>query len=294
MVLQQQLSQLKSDGVLPRECTIRKGTLDDCIGEKFEELLLFFSTLVLRKTLALREEQSTPARALSVAADLQGDEVHAVSSLALAHSASLHASIAERQRRRQRLTGLCEKFRNEENDLVARQSKADTSLESSTSQLTHQDIDIQATKQQLRDEHNGDHVWLELALNGSSEEGRRKVVEDDFETIWDPTLTGEDISYDFRLNGLLADLEQRVTAQKTRLVSLRALQIEVSQRNEQLIVMPSPTKSPMKSPIKSPIKARLIRNESTPMKRATLKPLSSVPNFTPQGKPSTPQPRRVP
>jgi len=268
--------------------------LDDCIGEKFEELLLFFSTLVLRKTLASRGVQSIPARALSVAADLQGDNVDAVASLSLAYSASINASLVERQRRRQRLSGLCKKFRDEENDLAARQSTADTCLASSTSQFTHQDINIQATKQQLRDEHNGDHVWLELAMNSSSEEARRKIIEDDFETIWKPTITGEDISYELPRYGLLADLEQRVTAQKARLASLRALQIEVSQRNEQLIVMPSPIKTPMKSPMKSPVKARLIRNVSTPMKRSTLKPLSSVPNLTPQGKPSTPQTRRVP
>jgi hypothetical protein len=297
-VLQQQLSQLRTDGVLPRECTIRKGSLDDCIGEKFEELLLFFSTLVLRKTLESQGQLSTPARTLSVAASLDGDELHAISSLSLAYSASLHASLAERQRYQQRLAGLCDKFRQEENDFETRQSTAETCLASSTSQLTLQDVDIPSMKQQLRDEHNGDHVWLELAMNGSSEEGRRKIVEDEFEVIWKPTISGDDISYDVPANGLLADLEQRVTAQNARLGVLRALQIEVSQRNEQLTVMPSPMKSPMKTPMKttarSPIKARLIRNNSTPMKKPTLKPLSAVSSLMPQGKLSTPQSRRVP
>jgi len=280
--------------VLPRECTIRKGTLDDCIGEKFEELLLFFSTLVLRKTLASRGEQSTPARALSVATSLDGDGVHAVSSFSLAFDASLHASVAERQRRQQRLNGLCKRLRQEESNLKDRQGSANDNLESSTSELALLDVDIQATKQKLRDEHNGDHVWLELAMNGSSEAGRRKIIEDDFQTIWKPTITGEDINHDFPPGGLLADLESRVAAQKTRLTSLRALQIEVSHRNEKFIVMPSPMKSPLKSPMKSPIKARLIRNDSTPMKRSTLKPLSSVPSLTPQVKLATPLPRKAP
>ncbi|KAH0407058.1 hypothetical protein KCU90_g23381, partial [Aureobasidium melanogenum] len=45
------LNELKKNDVLGREATLRKTMLDDCKGEKFEEVLLLFSAIVLRKQL---------------------------------------------------------------------------------------------------------------------------------------------------------------------------------------------------------------------------------------------------
>ncbi|RMD39376.1 hypothetical protein DV735_g5751, partial [Chaetothyriales sp. CBS 134920] len=46
------LTELKKNGLLPKETVVRKTMLDECKGERFEELLAAFSMLVLRKTLA--------------------------------------------------------------------------------------------------------------------------------------------------------------------------------------------------------------------------------------------------
>lgn len=52
------LTELKKDGVLPRETVLRKTMLDECKGEKFEELLATFAMLVLRKNLVGRARKS--------------------------------------------------------------------------------------------------------------------------------------------------------------------------------------------------------------------------------------------
>ncbi|KAH0845055.1 hypothetical protein FOPE_09674 [Fonsecaea pedrosoi] len=46
------LAELKQSGVLPRETVLRKTMLDECKGDKFEELIARFAMLVLRKTLS--------------------------------------------------------------------------------------------------------------------------------------------------------------------------------------------------------------------------------------------------
>ena len=47
--LYRSLDQLKKNGILGRECMLRKTMLDECKGEKLMEILLLFSTAVLRK-----------------------------------------------------------------------------------------------------------------------------------------------------------------------------------------------------------------------------------------------------
>ncbi|EEA21145.1 hypothetical protein EYB25_008606 [Talaromyces marneffei] len=82
------LSDLKKNGYLGRETTVRKTMLDDCKGPKFEEVLAVFSTAVLRKVIC--ESQREPGLRLAFTKSLTDIELEEqLVPLIIAHHASL-------------------------------------------------------------------------------------------------------------------------------------------------------------------------------------------------------------
>ena len=71
------LSDLKKNGDLGRESILRKSMLDDCKGDKFDELLALFSTAVLRKSLAGTVEDNVALR-LSMAEGVTRDDIERI------------------------------------------------------------------------------------------------------------------------------------------------------------------------------------------------------------------------
>ncbi|KIW32276.1 uncharacterized protein PV07_03835 [Cladophialophora immunda] len=101
------LTELKQSGALPRETVLRKTMLDECKGDKFEELIARFAMLVVRKTMAQDQSgvnnrqvnQNTHAVARpnrSTAAGTHQDADSLVP-LILAHRVSLQRSLRKRQ-----------------------------------------------------------------------------------------------------------------------------------------------------------------------------------------------------
>jgi len=273
--------------------------LDDCLGEKFEELLFFFSSAVLRKVLETKHAGSSPniCYKLGMATWLEADDLDFVQPLSLAVSRSLQDWLVQRQQMRSRIGGLATALRMKRSMMKARQSKAEEHLTSSSAMLDSSMIDAETMKQQIRDEHNVDKDWLEIGLSGDLEQGRDLLIEEEFENLWLPTIADTGLPPDASSKGLLADLESRVEAQKTRLASWKAFQVEVSRRNEEFVVL-SPMKSPMKSPIKSPGKLRPFQHTTTPVRPPTRKapittPVLAVPPHKSHRSQPSPQ-RRTP
>ncbi|EXJ90399.1 hypothetical protein A1O1_03500 [Capronia coronata CBS 617.96] len=93
------LTELKRDGVLPRETVLRKTMLDECKGEKFEELLAAFAMVVLRKRLARKSGRVKGIQALAMmeAKTRQMSDRETTVALILAHRVSLRQSLQRRQ-----------------------------------------------------------------------------------------------------------------------------------------------------------------------------------------------------
>lgn len=202
--------------------------------------------------------------------------------LSLALNSALSNSLADRRQRRAQLARLNVEFLQTADTLLKREEQANSSLEQRTKHLSIASVEPKSLKQQLRSEYNGDQILLEIGLGGDTDEGRIAMVEDSFSNIWKPTLDGKAPTYNSGPPGLLADLEQRVESQKARLQTWRDFQVEVSRRNEELVVLPSPMKSPMRSPTKSPFKSPA---KATPTRPIPLY-LRSTPGRTPRLAPS--------
>ena len=77
--------------------------LDECKGEKLEEVLTTFSTIVLHKRLATERNQDTSiAKHLALAPKLKAQDQGSLLPLAIAHRASLKATLHRKKQLRLR------------------------------------------------------------------------------------------------------------------------------------------------------------------------------------------------
>ncbi|ETI22537.1 hypothetical protein G647_06612 [Cladophialophora carrionii CBS 160.54] len=87
------LAELKSTAVLPREVVLRKTMLDECKGDKFEEVLAKVAMVVLKKTLPSRNHERRTGERPGSCEQNFGTLVP----LIMAHRVSLRQSLAARQ-----------------------------------------------------------------------------------------------------------------------------------------------------------------------------------------------------
>lgn len=86
------LTELKKNALLPREIMLRKTMLDECKGDKFEDLLAAFSMLVLRKVVSDGKETIPTTR--------KPPKPEHVVPLIIAHHVSLQNQLRQRERLR--------------------------------------------------------------------------------------------------------------------------------------------------------------------------------------------------
>ncbi|KAI1618881.1 HAUS augmin-like complex subunit 6 N-terminus-domain-containing protein [Exophiala viscosa] len=145
------LTDLKKNGVLPREIVLRKTMLDECKGEKFEELLGAFSMLVLRKTI------NTSTRGTRTT-----NPDHVVP-LILAYRVSLQTSLRRRQQLQAEAYASMQDLQMQRDDIAGRME-----IVAQADQL--EDLPVEQYER-LRDHVNhafsADRWWAEYILNGS-------------------------------------------------------------------------------------------------------------------------------
>ncbi|CAD0081659.1 unnamed protein product [Aureobasidium vineae] len=92
------LNDLKKNDVLGREATLRKTMLDDCKGDKFEEVLLLFSAAVVRKHLlsTRRKQPSSIARNIALSRNIDKRDLSSIAPLSMAYRASLAKTLQSR------------------------------------------------------------------------------------------------------------------------------------------------------------------------------------------------------
>ncbi|OOF99634.1 hypothetical protein ASPCADRAFT_138316 [Aspergillus carbonarius ITEM 5010] len=231
------LSDLKKQGDLGKEAILRKSMLDDCRGEKFEELLAVFSTAVLRKTLAASPDPSLQnvATRLSLAPGLTRDEYQLMLPLVLAHRVSLN-QIGERRNKAQ---DTHEKFTQL---LDLKKLQLEERSKENPPQLPDNGADVDALARDLNDNWLGSKDWADALLHGGSQGSSDAFLELPFDAAW---AKANKSSVDgLRANtspDLLVDLESRVFRQRARLQRWR--QYSASMRKHERMKSANSTKS---------------------------------------------------
>ncbi|KAL8660243.1 MAG: hypothetical protein Q9202_006735 [Teloschistes flavicans] len=238
------LTELKKDGVLGKEIVIRKTMFDECRGDKFEDLLAFFSTIVLQKVLRLREgnNRSIVGKIVTAPVMHQRDQ-KSLLPLAVAHQGALEALLRRKALLKSRYAELKSTLNGKERELlenIDNLAQADQDWEVEVvSERAAQDI-----QQRFETNWHGNTKWAKSILEGDREDFSDPLLDTPFSTLWTHTENGTlRGGANMESQGLLQDLTSRVHAQQDRLRHWQQVQQSLIQ---------SHPKSPIK--LRSPVK----------------------------------------
>ncbi|KAL2848798.1 HAUS augmin-like complex subunit 6 N-terminus-domain-containing protein [Aspergillus pseudoustus] len=203
------LSDVKKNGNLGRETILRKSMLDDCKGEKFDELLAVFSTNVVRKK---KIHERNPSIDLSLASGLSPQDYPLLLPLILAHRVSLKSFSKRRDRVRDTQENFLQLLDKKKNELDSRSTPDKQSL-------SVQETDLEALAREVKANWQGSVEWADTLLYGGLRSGRDAFLELPFDSAW--TRAKESTVDDLRATAsrpdLVTDLESRVLRQRARL-----------------------------------------------------------------------------
>lgn len=184
--------------------------LDDCKGEKFDELLAVFSTNVLR---GRKVQDLNPAIELSLAPGLTPQEYPLLLPLILAHRVSLN-TLGERR----------DRVRDTHDKISQLLDKKKDELDTRSTPGTHvtnqsQGADLEALAREIRANWQGSVEFADTLLYGGSKSGRDAFLELPFDSAWSQAKksTVDDLRTTSSRPDLVLDLETRVLRQKARL-----------------------------------------------------------------------------
>lgn len=208
------LSDLKKNGDLGKETMLRKSMLDDCKGEKFDELLAVFSTAVLRRALTASTDagQLNPALGLSLANGITPNDYQLMLPLILAHRVSLGAT----GKRRTRVGTTFDKFSQL---LDNKKIQLEQRSQESPQPVSEKPADFDTLAEHVKTNWLGSEEWANNLLYGGSRSSSDAFLELPFAKAWAKAneSTVEDLKHGAASHDLLLDLESRISRQQSRL-----------------------------------------------------------------------------
>ena len=193
--------------------------LDECKGDKLEEVLATFSTIVLHKRLGAEKTHNTSiAKRLALAPKLKTKDQDSLLSLAIAHHASLTTALHRKDLLRSRYQDYQQMLDEKGQELqgvrqrLIKAKKDDPAPDVPKSSL-------QQIRQRYDTYWQGDSRWLKIILDGDVTRHHDELLGNSFESTWEQVTAGALPKSQARNQqaGLLHDLETRVAAQQARL-----------------------------------------------------------------------------
>ncbi|CEJ53837.1 hypothetical protein PMG11_00177 [Penicillium brasilianum] len=208
------LSDLKKNGDLGRETILRKTMLDDCKGEKFDELLSVFSTAVLRKLITATASEMiwNPAMTLSTVSAISPTDYQNLIPLILAHQVSLNATGARRSRVQETNEQFSRLLDDKQDELGDRANNL------AAQNLDQPQTDSNGLAHELQTNWLGSEEWATALLNGGAQCSADAFLELPFSKAWKKATesTVDGLSSGVK-SDLVGDLEARVLRLRGRL-----------------------------------------------------------------------------
>ncbi|CAG7946016.1 unnamed protein product [Penicillium nalgiovense] len=208
------LGELKKNGDLGREIVLRKTMLDDCKGDKFEEMLSGFSTAVLRKAVAVSADEVTwnPAMKLSTATAITPTDYQNLLPLILAHQVSLGSAGERHARVREAYDRFSQLLDDKNLELAERANQG------SGGHVDDMRSNPESLVRELQTNWLGSEEWANALLEGGSQSSTDSFLELPFSTAWMRAKVSNADSFSSGLKqDLILDLEARVLLQRSRL-----------------------------------------------------------------------------
>ena len=226
------LNELKKNGTLGKDVIVRKTFFDDCKGERIQELLVSFSTLVLRKVLSAGHGgRPCIAARLATAKTVTAKEHQSFLPLAVAHRASLTAILRKKRDLRERYKDLGRVLDAKEKELDHR-FEAVISTQDFLDKNTIPDHTVARVSKLFEKNWQGDHKPVEVIMQGEEQGMKDALLDKPFSETWQQISAGTfDGANGTSWQGLLQGLEERVASQEAKLTNWRNFK-EAMQRDE--------------------------------------------------------------
>ena len=212
------LEHAKKTGLLGRDAVVRRTMLDECKGERLDEILAAFSSAVLKKMVAENaRNQSFQALAQTIALQQRGyladrSELHA---LILAHKFSLRKLLMDKTAARAKYEGFSRLLDMKDRAIARRKSEINILRKQESAAISNDDK--LALWRALRINWSGSERWMETLLYGDTGAKRDAVLATPFDRVWRRVQAGRVSELENPSVGLLGQLEARVEAQRERL-----------------------------------------------------------------------------
>lgn len=180
------LDGLKKNGVLGREAVLRKTMLDECSGDKFWEVCVAFSAVVVRKRVVRKKDKmglGRPlAQTLGAAEGLRKVDREALLPLLVAHRVSMSKNLSEKQRLGEEFAQLGNVMQEKEEDLGRRRAvlQENGRHDQVQKQLDH----FSPLEDALRKGWVGDERFEEALLSGGSAASSDRMLAESTEALF--------------------------------------------------------------------------------------------------------------
>ncbi|KAI2619885.1 HAUS augmin-like complex subunit 6 N-terminus-domain-containing protein [Hypoxylon sp. NC1633] len=215
------LEQAKKIGVLGRDAVIRKTMLDECKGERFEEVLAVFSSAVLKKLVNERALNSGPEYRPTFSEKIalenwgySGDRTE-LNALLLAHKASLRSLLVRKNAARAQYRDFEELLALKERGLLRRKEKIKAEADESIAQTSEQaKAEVYRV---IRTNWTGYDQWVDSLLFNDTPSRKGGLLGSRFDDVWNGVQEGRISDLEDQNAGLLEQLDHRVRLQRARL-----------------------------------------------------------------------------
>lgn len=200
--------------------------LDECRGERLEEVLAVFSSAVLKKVVAQQQLNCSghPAVAHSLALEKRGysGERTELNALVLAHTVSLRKKLDQKNAARLRYNSLAVLLNSKEESIATRIDRV-KKLGSNHKVANIPDQQQKDVRRTLRNNWAGNERWMETLLGGDAYVQQDGVLSTPFDRVWRRVRADRLHELEYSANGLLKQLDDRVRAQQERLSKWHSL-----------------------------------------------------------------------
>lgn len=229
----------KKSGVLGRDAIVRKTMLDECRGERLEEVLSAFSSAVLKHVIAEELATSGEHSALALGLALEDRDYKSANTdlniMVLAHKASVGRILRSKKAANSRFRDFASLLTDKEKD-IAKRTEALQALEQEGKTISD-DARLEMWRT-IRNNWSGNERWMETLLYGDASSKKDALLGMPFDRVWRRVQQGRLGEVDEHGSGLLEQLDSRVRVQKERLEKWQSFRRQLSQHQP----MPSPSK----------------------------------------------------
>jgi hypothetical protein len=199
---------------------LRKTMLDECKGERLEEILAVFSTAVLRKAVeeAGAGYHEAMAQRLAMENFSYNGERGVLSTVVLAHKGSLSRTLRLKNEAKARYNDFNDLLRLKDRQTARRHEQLKASVEEEGENNSVSKREAWELQDIVQKNWSGNNEWMETILHGDSRFDRDGLLASSYEDVWNHIEDGTiDSVENSQKRGLLEQLDARVREQNHRL-----------------------------------------------------------------------------